>query len=85
MTLAVTFVLRLIVATRPPIDVLLALGVGAFCGTAMLLLFGRPNTHPTPSAVAAAVTESGLDIAEIHPASVDARRFDPVLRDAAQR
>jgi len=78
-TLAVTFFLRLIVATRPPVDVLLALGVGAFCGTAILLLFGRPNTHPTPAAVAAALAESGLDIADIHPAAVDARGSTPYL------
>ncbi len=75
--LTVALVLRFIVTAHLPVDVFLALGVGATVGAAILAVLGRPNTRPTVGAVGAALAVNGLDVAEIHAASVDARGSTP--------
>ncbi len=79
--------LRLLVATRLPADLLLALPVGATCGAAVLLAFGRPDRRPTVEAIASGLADAGLSVSEIHPASVDARGSTPyfaTLHDGRQ-
>ncbi len=68
---------RLLVATRLPADLLLALPVGATCGAAVLLAFGRPDRRPTIEAIASGLADAGLSVTEIHPATVDARGSTP--------
>jgi undecaprenyl-diphosphatase len=75
--MAVLVVGRLIVSPRLPVDLLLALPVGAFVGTAVLLAFGRPDRRPTLAAIRGGLEVAGLRVSEVHPASVDARGSTP--------
>ncbi len=76
-TMAAVVLLRLLVSAELPSDALLALPLGATCGTAVLLAFGRPDRRPTPAAIAAALADTGLPVNEVHPAPVDARGSTP--------
>jgi undecaprenyl-diphosphatase len=76
-TMTVIVLLRLLVSAEFPSDILLALPLGAACGTAVLLAFGRPDRRPTLAAIAAALADTGLPVSEVHPASVDARGSTP--------
>lgn len=64
-------------STELPAEAFLALPVGAMCGSAVLLAFGRPDRRPTVGAIAAALENAGLPVEEVHPASVDARGSTP--------
>ena len=75
--MATVVLLRLLVSAELPSDALLALPLGATCGTAVLLAFGRPDRRPTLEAIATALGEAGLPVAEVHTASVDARGSTP--------
>jgi undecaprenyl-diphosphatase len=75
--LAALTVLRLLVPITFPATVAVALGLGAAVGSGTLLAFGRPSARPTQAAIAAALTGSGLPVAELEPASVDARGSVP--------
>ena len=68
---------RLIVTPRLPVDLLLALPVGAAVGTAVLLAFGRPDRRPTLAAIRAGLAAAGLPVSEVHVAKVDARGSTP--------
>ena len=46
-TITLLVIVELLVATELPVDLFLALPVGAMIGTAILLVFGRPDRHPT--------------------------------------
>jgi len=50
-TIALLVFLRLLVSVRLPAELFVALPVGAFCGTAVLLAFGRPDRRPTVEAI----------------------------------
>jgi undecaprenyl-diphosphatase len=76
-TMTVIVLLRLLVSAEFPSDILLALPLGAACGTAVLLAFGRPDRRPTLAAIAAALADTGLAVSGVHPASVDARGSTP--------
>ena len=76
-TIGVIVLLRLLVSAQLPSDALLALPLGATCGTAVLLAFGRPDRHPTVDAIAAALADTGLHVGAVRPASVDARGSTP--------
>jgi uncharacterized protein (TIRG00374 family) len=75
--LALITLLRLLVPITLPASVAVALGLGAAVGSATLLMFGRPSGRPTRTAIAAALTSSGLPVAELEPATVDARGSVP--------
>ncbi|MDX2379710.1 MAG: flippase-like domain-containing protein [Acidimicrobiia bacterium] len=76
-TMAVVVLLRLLVSSELPSDIVLALPLGATCGAAVLLAFGRPDRTPTLGAIAAALGDAGLPVDGVHPASVDARGSTP--------
>ena len=76
-TIVALVAVRLLVSAHLPADVFLALVVGGTCGASVLALLGRPNTRPTAAAVGASLVHSGLAVAEIRPASVDARGSTP--------
>ena len=69
--------LRLIVPATLPATLAIALVLGAVVGSGTLLMFGRPSGRPTQAAIAAALTGSGLPVAELEPAAVDARGSVP--------
>lgn len=82
-TLAVMFIVRLLVSVRLPAEVFLSIPLGAFCGTAVLLALGRPDRRPTLPAIRAALANAGLPVAEVHAASVDARGSTPYFATTA--
>jgi undecaprenyl-diphosphatase len=75
--LTVTVLLRLLAPVTLPATLVVALVLGAAVGSGTLLLFGRPSRRPTRAAIAAALTSSGLPVAELEPAAVDARGSVP--------
>lgn len=76
-TVAVMVVLRLVVASGTSTHIPLVLLGGATVGCAVLLAFGRPTTRPRPGSIIDALRSSGIPVAEMHPASVDARGSVP--------
>jgi undecaprenyl-diphosphatase len=68
---------RLLAAASVPAHLLLALGVGWFVGTAVVLVFGAPDHRPTARMVADALAAVGLPVSRLAPASVDARGSTP--------
>ncbi len=77
--LAVVVVGRLFVAADLPADLLVVVLFGAAAGCGVLFAFGRPDSHPTRAAIEAALAASGLDVADLRPADVDARGSTPYV------
>ena len=75
--IAFVTLVTIVVSTRLPADALLALPLGATCGTIVLLVFGRPDRRPTLSAIRAALGDAGLPVSEVRQAKVDARGSTP--------
>ena len=67
----------IVVSVRLPADALLALPLGAMCGAAVLLAFGRPDRRPTLEAIRSALGDAGLRTTEVRQAKVDARGSTP--------
>ncbi len=82
-TIGVALLGRLLVSTSLPAEALVALPLGAMCGTAALLAFGRPNRRPTLAGIAAALAGAGLEVARVRPAAVDARGSTPYFATTA--
>ncbi len=82
-TIALLVLLRLLVSVRLPAELFVALPLGAFCGTAVLLAFGRPDRRPTVEAIQAALGDVGLPVVEVHVAEVDARGSTPYFATMA--
>ncbi len=76
-TVALLVGMRLVVASGTSTHVLLVLLGGATMGSAVLLAFGRPTTRPRLTSIIDALRSSGIPVAEMHPASVDARGSVP--------
>ena len=77
--ITVLVIARVLVSVRLPIDVFLAVPLGAVCGTAVLLALGRPDRRPTDRGICDALAESGLAVVELRPADVDARGSTPYV------
>jgi len=75
--IALITLVTIVVSARLPADALLALPLGALCGTIVLLAFGRPDRRPTLSAIEAALRDAGLMVTEVRQAKVDARGSTP--------
>ena len=75
--IALITLVTIVVSARLPADALLALPLGALCGTIVLLAFGRPDRRPTLSAIEAALRDAGLPVTEVRQAKVDARGSTP--------
>jgi undecaprenyl-diphosphatase len=58
-------------------DSVQALLIGWLAGAAVLVLLGAPMRRPTPDAIVEGLDRSGLPIATLEPASVDARGSTP--------
>jgi undecaprenyl-diphosphatase len=85
--IAIITLTTIVVSVRLPADALLALPLGAMCGAAILLAFGRPDRRPTLEAIGSALADAGLPTTEVRQAKVDARGSTPyfaTLDDGAQ-
>ena len=61
----VLVVLRLLGPGQPPLDVWIAVSLGSAVGSLSLLVFGSPNSEPSPERVLEALRDAGLDPLEI--------------------
>ncbi|HEX9259437.1 MAG TPA: lipopolysaccharide kinase InaA family protein [Acidimicrobiales bacterium] len=61
------------------LDTGIALLAGWLAGAGALVLLGAPSRRPTASAIAGGLTDVGVELAELVPASVDARGSTPYL------
>jgi undecaprenyl-diphosphatase len=61
----------------PSVSWVLDLGIGITLGAAVALAFGTPDTRPDAGSIISALGRSGWRLAEVSPASVDARGSVP--------
>jgi undecaprenyl-diphosphatase len=73
----------LLVGSKPPRDSLAAVACGFVAASSVLLALGRPMRPLNPDQVAAALRRTGIDVTEVHPASVDARGSRPFFGTTA--
>lgn len=76
-TVGLISLLGLLVTEVIPVTLPIVLTLGAAVGSGVLLVFGRPSGRPTQSAIAASLVGSGLPLADLERASVDARGSVP--------
>jgi uncharacterized protein (TIRG00374 family) len=70
-------VARLITGTASPMEVVVAFAAGATAGAGVLVLFGVPDRRIGPNVIAAALGSSGLPVALVEPAAVEAKGSRP--------
>jgi undecaprenyl-diphosphatase len=80
-TLWAFVIARLVAGVNLPVDLMIALGVGWACGTAVLLLFGAPNRTATGPEIVDAMRRAGIPLATLEAASVDARGSTPYFAE----
>lgn len=76
-TYTLIVVLRLVTSVHLPAELFFAIAVGAMVGALVLFMFGRPDERPTNDQVLAALRLTGLPLASLDPAKVDARGSTP--------
>ena len=76
-TIVLLVLAQVVVSAELPVDLFLALPLGAAIGTAVLLVFGRPDRRPTLAGIATALDNAGLAVSEVRQAKVDARGSTP--------
>lgn len=76
-------VLRLLVPTHLPLNVIAAVPLGLFVGAGVLYVFGRPTLVPSVSTIRRALCRSGFEVTELRVASVDARGSTPFFATLA--
>jgi glycosyltransferase 2 family protein len=70
-------VTRMVTGHEVPLDVVAAIALGAVVGSAGLLLVGRPSLRPNRPQLVEALARSGLEVASLERAGVDARGSTP--------
>jgi len=73
----IAVLLRIVVSAELPAELFVAVAAGGVAGALVLFAFGRPDQRPTDDAVVDALRASGLAVATLAPASVDARGSVP--------
>jgi glycosyltransferase 2 family protein len=76
-------VTRMVTGHGVPLDVLAAVALGAVAGSAALLLVGRPSLRPDRRQLVGALGRSGLEVASLEHAGVDARGSTPYFAKLA--
>jgi uncharacterized protein (TIRG00374 family) len=76
-------VTRMVTGHEVPVDVLAAVALGAVAGSAGLLLVGRPSLRPDRPQLMGALARSGLEVASLARAAVDARGSTPYFATLA--
>ena len=72
---------RLFVGADLPADLFVVVLFGAAAGCGVLFAFGRPDSHPTASAIRAGLISCGLDVVELQPAVVQMRGSTPYIAE----
>jgi glycosyltransferase 2 family protein len=81
--IALTAVHVLLAGNQLPRDLLAAVACGFVAASSVLLALGRPMRPLHPEQVAASLRRTGIDVAELRPASVDARGSRPFFGTTA--
>lgn len=76
-TIVVFAVVRMLTSLAPPIDEFLAIGLAYVVGAAVLLVFGEPDRRPRGRNVVESLRRSGIELASLKRAGVDARGSTP--------
>lgn len=69
--LGVLTTLRVLTAADPPLDVLLAIGVGGVVGSSLLLVLGRTARVASEAGVRDALERSGLAVSDVQPLTLE--------------
>ncbi len=76
-TIALSFLSVLGFSDVPAVAWVADVGIGTMCGAAVALLFGTPDNAPDRDVLISGLARSGIEIADIAPAAVDARGSTP--------
>lgn len=76
-SLALLVVVRLLLGSNLPAELVLAFALGAAAGSGVLFLLGSPNRKPSGSQIVATLRRTGIEPARIETADVDARGSTP--------
>ncbi len=76
-TILVFAVVRMLTSLAPPIDEFLAIGLAYVVGAAVVLAFGEPDRRPRGRHVVESLRRSGVELATLKRAGVDARGSTP--------
>ncbi len=76
-TIGLSFLATLGFSDIPAVAWITDVGVGITCGAAVALLFGTPDSAPDRAELIGGLALSGIDVADIAPAAVDARGSTP--------
>jgi undecaprenyl-diphosphatase len=79
LVLLMAAVARIVAGTAAPMELVLALAMGATVGTGLLLLFGAPDRRLRPTEIQAALTDAGLPVISVVSANVEARGSRPFV------
>ncbi len=76
---ALTFliIVRLTLGSNLPAELVLALSIGVAVGSGILFVVGSPNRQPSGEEIVATLRRSGVDVARLDAAQVDARGSTP--------
>ena len=83
LTLLLAAVVRILVGTMLPMELILALATGVTVGAAVLVTFGVPDRRIGPGEIAAALRAAGLPVESVRPAEVGAKGSRKFTADAA--
>lgn len=76
-SLVILVVIRLLLGSNLPAELVLALALGAAAGSAVLFLLGSPNRQPSGPEIVTTLRRSGIEPARLEAANVDARGSTP--------
>ncbi len=85
--LAAFVAMRIALSVELPAEVFLALAIGASVGAATLLVFGRPDQHPSTATVAGSLATAGLSLTDLGAITVGrggSRNFIGTLDDGTR-
>jgi undecaprenyl-diphosphatase len=81
--LVLLIVVRLALGTNLPAELVLALSTGVAVGSGILFIVGSPNRNPSGREIVATLQRSGIDVARLETAQVDARGSSPYFVETA--
>ncbi len=70
-------IVRLTLGSNLPAELVLALSIGVAVASGILFMVGSPNRHPSGEEIVATLERSGVDVARLDAAQVDARGSTP--------
>lgn len=82
-SLGVMVIIRLVLGSNLPAELILALSLGTAAGAGILFAFGSPSRQPTGIQIVETLRRSGIEPVRIDAANVDARGSTPCFVETA--